>query len=214
LIDVITAQHEAVLASTFGRELDAHSAEFLAAAQELLIHSVVPFELASRGYADANQSLRTLNDTLQQRTAELTQVTADLVRREQQVGALNAELEQRVIERTAALEHANHELESFSYSVSHDLRAPLRAINGFSRILLAEHAEQLVPEAHAYLEAVRDNALQMGALVDNLLNFSRLSREALRKSHLLPADIVRNVLADLAPELEGRQVEVTGSGSG
>jgi len=87
---------------------------------------------------------------LEQRTAELTHVTADLVRRELEVGALNAELEQRVVERTGELEAANKELEAFSYSVSHDLRAPLRAINGFSKILLEEHSPQLSADAQGY----------------------------------------------------------------
>lgn len=119
-------------------------------------------------------------------------------------GAMRA----RVVTHTAALVAANAELEAFSYSVSHDLRAPLRAINGFARILLEEHAEALEPEAQSYLGLVRDNARQMGVLIDDLLSFSRLSRQGLHKDRVLPADLVRDVLGDLAPELAGRQVEV------
>src|ERR1700730_10571434 len=77
---------------------------------------------------------------------------------------LNAELEQRVMERTAQLEAANKELEAFSYSVSHDLRAPLRAVDGFSRILLEDYAGSLPDEGKAYLKLVRDNTRQMGQL--------------------------------------------------
>jgi signal transduction histidine kinase len=114
----------------------------------------------------------------------------------------------RVLRHTAELQAANAELEAFSYSVSHDLRAPLRAINGFSRILLEEHADQLAPEAHKYLGLVRHNARQMGRLIDDLLSFSRLSRQGLCEDRVLPGELVRAVLDDLAPEREGRRVEV------
>ena len=107
------------------------------------------------------------------------------------------ELEQRVIERTAQLEAANHELEAFSYSISHDLRSPLRAINGFARILLEEHAPSLVEEAQEYCQLLRDNAQHMGQLIDDLLAFSRLSRQPLTKQTVAPADLVRQALNDL-----------------
>ena len=107
------------------------------------------------------------------------------------------ELEQRVIERTAQLEAANHELEAFSYSVSHDLRAPLRAINGFARILLEEYAPHLADDAQEYLQLIRDNAQHMGQLIDDLLAFARLSRQPLTKQPVAPADLVRQALSDL-----------------
>jgi signal transduction histidine kinase len=114
----------------------------------------------------------------------------------------------RVIGRTAELTAANQELEAFSYSVSHDLRAPLRAIDGFSRILLQEHAAQLAPEAQRYLELVCGNAHQMGRLIDDLLSFSRLSRQGLRSDRVLPAELVREALDGLAFDRQGRSVEV------
>ena len=116
----------------------------------------------------------------------------------------HGELERRVIERTAQLEAANRELEAFSYSVSHDLRAPLRAINGFARILLEEHAPHLADEAQEYLQLVRDNAQHMGQLIDDLLAFSRLSRQALTRQPVAPADLVRQVLSELRP-LQGER---------
>jgi signal transduction histidine kinase len=109
------------------------------------------------------------------------------------------ELEERVVERTAQLEAANKELEAFSYSVSHDLRAPLRAAAGFSYILLEEHGAFLVPEAQRYLRLICDNVQQMGQLIDDLLTFSRLSRQPLSKQPVALADLTRQVLNELEP---------------
>jgi light-regulated signal transduction histidine kinase (bacteriophytochrome) len=101
-------------------------------------------------------------------------------RAERALQALNSELEQRVRERTAALEEANHELESFSYSVSHDLRTPLRAVDGFSRILLTDYADRLDEEGRRLLKVVRDNSERMGELIADILNFSRTGRAELK----------------------------------
>jgi signal transduction histidine kinase len=117
------------------------------------------------------------------------------------------ELEQRVMERTAQLEAANHELEAFSYSVSHDLRAPLRAINGFARILLEEHGPYLGDDAQKYCQLMWDNALHMGQLIDDLLAFARLSRQALSKLPVAPADVVRQTLSDLRAMQGERRID-------
>jgi len=108
----------------------------------------------------------------------------------------------------AELEAANKELEAFAYSVSHDLRAPLRALDGFSRIVIEEHAPRLSEDARRYLQMIRENAVQMGRLVDDLLAFSRLSRQPLKRQWVSPADIARQALADLRLELDGRSVAV------
>jgi PAS domain S-box-containing protein len=118
------------------------------------------------------------------------------------------ELERRVVERTSELAAANKELEAFSYSVSHDLRAPLRAIDGFSRILLDEHAVELSVEAQEYLRDVRGNAQQMGHLVDDLLAFSRLSRQPIKSQQVSPQRIVSQCLKELQREQGERNLEV------
>lgn len=143
-------------------------------------------------------------------------------RAEQAVQQLNASLEQRVHARTAELEEANQklaeanrqleitnkELESFSYSVSHDLRAPVRALDGFSRIMLEDYASQIDEDGQRYLNLIRDNAQRMGALINDLLAFSRLSRQPLQKQRVDTARIAREAWQELSPEAQGRQVEV------
>ncbi len=109
--------------------------------------------------------------------------------------------------RTTELEAANKELESFSYSVSHDLRAPLRAINGFARILLEEHAPELSPAAQHYLENIRAGAEQMGKLIDDLLALSRFTRQAIRKERVAVGAMVQEIIAELRAQ-ESRPIEI------
>lgn len=125
---------------------------------------------------------------------------------EEQLERLYEDLEQKVIERTAELEEANRDLESFSYSVSHDLRAPLRAIEGFSGILMTHYGRDLVPEARALLEKVRQGTLQMSQLIDALLDFSRSGRKELRREEIDIRSLARAVVDEQVATCPGQNV--------
>lgn len=129
-------------------------------------------------------------------------------RAEDDVQRLNAELEQRVIERTVQLEAANKELEAFSYSVSHDLRAPLRAIDGFSRMLNEDYEAVLPEEAQNLLTRIRHNAKRMGDLINDLLAFSRIGRKALQVEDVDMNELVQDVLDDFKANNALERVEI------
>ncbi|HST80338.1 MAG TPA: ATP-binding protein [Kineosporiaceae bacterium] len=133
-----------------------------------------------------------------------------------QIEQLNLDLERRVRQRTdelaasnAELRSANKELEAFSYSVSHDLRAPLRAIDGFARMLIDEYLDGLPEEAHRYLGFVRKNAQKMGQLIDDLLTFARTAREPVTRRAVNPTEIVRLCLQELTAECADRDIRFT-----
>ena len=138
-------------------------------------------------------------------------ITHDMTERraaDEEIRVLNAELEQRVRDRTAELAQVAAELEAFSYSVSHDLRAPLRAIDGFSQALAGHGADRLDEQGRHYLQRIRAGARRMSELIDDLLLLSRVSRSELRRGPLDVGEIARAIVADLRRRDPDRRVEV------
>jgi PAS domain S-box-containing protein len=126
---------------------------------------------------------------------------------EEEIRRLNAELEQRVRDRTAQLEAANQELEAFAYSVSHDLRAPLRGVDGWSLALLEDYHERLDERGRQYLERVRSETQRMGVLIDDLLQLSRLNRAEMRRVEVDLTRLASQIAARLLEAHPGRRIE-------
>ena len=127
---------------------------------------------------------------------------------EEKINEFNRNLESRVIERTALLEASNKDMENFSYSISHDLRAPLRAINGFSKILQEEYVDRLDDEGKRLLTVIGDNARKMGELIDGLLAFSRAGRNEINRSKIDMKKLAASVWEELGPDRDGRDVQL------
>ena len=165
------------------------------------------------GRVRAEEELRRLNEELEQRVAGRT---AELRARVAQVEALNGtmanlvedlqEANRRVAETAAQLQETNAELEAFSYSVSHDLRAPLRHIHGYVQMLRRREKDRLDPTSYDHLEVISQAAGRMGQLIADLLAFSRIGREEMKLQRVEPSELVQIARRELAPVLEGRQI--------
>lgn len=125
---------------------------------------------------------------------------------EDELKRLNEELEHKVAERTTKLEAANKELETFSYSVSHDLRAPLRTISGFSQILMDDHAGKLDDEMKKHLNIIRNNTRRMDLLINALLDLSRIGRQRMKIAGVDMERLVKSMIAGTVESLSGRQI--------
>ncbi|MDB6130254.1 MAG: domain S-box [Verrucomicrobiales bacterium] len=138
-------------------------------------------------------------DTLASRQRQLEQANAEIRRN-------NAELEQRVEERTSELVTLNNELEAFSYSVSHDLRAPLRHMDGFAQLLVVDPSMESNAIAQRYLGLITKSAKQMGALIDDLLSFSKMSRQSMAVEKVDMGQLVSGVVDEIKINEEGREI--------
>ena len=128
-------------------------------------------------------------------------------RAEDEVRELNADLERRVAARTAELQAKNRELETFTYSVSHDLKAPLRGVDGYSRLLQEDYGDKFDEEGRRFLEAVRTASQQMGQLIDDLLAYSQLERRAMMFTPVRPSAVLDALPTGFQEEIEARGVE-------
>jgi light-regulated signal transduction histidine kinase (bacteriophytochrome) len=194
----------------------------------MLLIKFIPQAIAIPNPNALQEAYNELELRVQERTAEISRTARDLEneiaerrRTEKQLKASLKEisdlkatlyehamdLEQRVIKRTAELEVANKELEAFSYSVSHDLRAPLRAVNGFAGIVLEDFGSRLPEEGRRYLERIREGGKRMGVLIDDLLEFSRLSRQPVNRRTVDTVEVLQNVLEESKSQHDGREIE-------
>ena len=134
---------------------------------------------------------------------------SDRKKAEDRIRKLNRDLEMRVRKRTAQLEDANRELEDFVYSVSHDLRAPLRAISGFSQIISRRHADSLNAEGRHYFDNIVKASGHMGVLIDDLLQFSRLGRKGIKTEPISPVDAIRIAMDTLEGQIREKGADIT-----
>ena len=139
---------------------------------------------------------------------EQKRIEEQLRAREQSLQALNAELEQRVAERTRKLEEVNRNLEAFAYSVSHDLKAPLRGIDGYSRLLLEDYRDVLPGEAPQFIDNIRFATERMHQLIDDLLAYSRLGRRDLARTQFKVRQVLERILAERQHDIDARHVVI------
>jgi signal transduction histidine kinase len=182
----------------------------------LLLIPLVPQALALRAPAELareiderTDDLRRANEALQGEIAQHRQAEGALRQVEDQVRRLNAELEERVHQRTTQLEAANQELEAFSYSVSHDLRAPLRGISGFSKALMEDYAAQLDEQGQHYLKRIDTAAAHMGDLIDDMLSLARVTRTEMTYRAVDLSALAQAVAAELRKTNPDRRVDLT-----
>ena len=195
-------------------EKEKRAAELTIANRELIFQNEEKEKRAAE-LVIANKELAFQNEEKEKRAAELTIANTELIFQNEEKEKRAAELD--IANRDLRIsgeqvEEVNKELESFSYSVSHDLRAPLRAIHGYSKMLKENYELQLAPEANRLMNTIMYNAKKMGQLIDDLLTFSRIGRKELVKVNLHMDSIVANICSELKNEQGDRTIEIHISG--
>jgi PAS domain S-box-containing protein len=181
------------------------------AVQHVAIYSrdISDRKLAEIEIQHAQSHLRQLLAESQHSRQALLSLVEDQKESEEKILQLNRDLEQRVRNRTALLEAANKELEAFAYSVSHDLRAPLRSMDGFSQALLEDYSNQLGTQGQDYLNRIRSSCQRMGQLINDLLNLSRVTRAEFVRQQVDLSAIANSIATDLKAQAPRRKVEFT-----
>ena len=222
-------RHRTVELSAANEDLSTRTVE-LSAANEDLSTRTVELSAANEDLSSRTVELSEANEDLSTRTLELSEANEDLSTRTLELSAANEDLSTRTLELSAANEHlssrtvqlstanedlstrtvelasANEELEAFAYSVSHDLRAPLRAIDGFSQAMLEEYADRLDETGQDYLARLRSASQRMGILIDDMLSLSRVSRVEMSGSPVDLSAIATEIAAELQEREPARQV--------
>ena len=191
--ELIIANKELVFQN---EEKENRAAELIVANKELAFQNEEKEKRAAE-LIIANKELAYQNEEKEKRAEELLIANRELKQAEADIRQLNDELEQKVIERTSQLESVNKELESFSYSVSHDLRAPIRAISAYTKILVEDYSGKIDTDGAKILYSIMRNSKKMGELIDDLLAFSKLGRKQVTVSEINMATLVNLVREEL-----------------
>lgn len=169
-----------------------------------------PFHSAISKFIALNRQFEKLQEIQRQLLEERNQLKIEMAERkvaDEEIKRLNTDLEQRVVERTTQLEAANQELEAFCYSVSHDLRAPLRHIDGYVDLMVSRCRADLSDKGLHYLDTIAASARQMGVLIDDLLQFSRTGRAEMLQKNISMNQALQEALTPLKIHLAGRTIE-------